>query len=785
MFGFLEGTESVIYKKATDMEIAINTLGLPGLMASFCETLLKNIYVKYKGDSERYIKYISLDRMINSDEFDNYLKEEYDYDELKDLNEIRNEANNCKHNREYYQISDTLKKKLFTKVFRLAAKYAKKNINLSPLFNDDEYEELLRKDDVNTIIQSSEKLKDSLEKTRVRCEELSKQIGEQNRKIFELKKIEQTLRNEVVDKSKVKEYQRKINDLEDEKDRLLKKRNELNQRCQLARNEAEKLRIEVDDLQDKNSELAKSHELKCSECAELVEKVDKLTEQINKVIEMQANYESEFDKEARKVGNKQFDESYSDLQKSITEVDNEKKKLYKGKEELEEYSNNDAILDALSQKLKDINQQIEKESPVCSKCGTRMVIKHSKYGLFFGCPKFSKNKNGCKGSSENISYNVSKLLQEKEKIEEVLYKKPTLACEIEYHYCDTPSAKTEYNNYFFDSLSLPKKIFKTKNESFKKYSKFQVVTNSLGGTVNSDLKFIYKLVLRLLNRGVLLPCESDIEDILSTKFNKDINASQNMLFDFVKYKSPIFGYSSSKGKFDSEKEKLFCEYAFPKLLGESWASYVLYQADLSMLVNDAYSKEKYTNSRVDFLINKNDKRVVIEIDGKEHFTEEGRDKDAERDKCLANNNCIVERFTNDDVDKLFASNKGERTVCRDRLNKIHQLCIENKLSYLDYDIKYLFAIKLFHQLCITLALCLEKGYIPANCNLKLKSENIDYSQSELDFIMYFACEKVTQIIKQYCNIYGVASDINLLNEDIEVTCIYYGDGVDSNNLIQS
>ena len=46
-------------------------------------------------------------------------------------------------------------------------------------------------------------------------------------------------------------------------------------------------------------------------------------------------------------------------------------------------------------------------------------------------------------------------------------------------------------------------------------------------------------------------------------------------------------------------------------------------------------------------------KLVIEVDGAQHYSEEGRIADAERDACLARTGNAVLRFTNADVNRNF------------------------------------------------------------------------------------------------------------------------------------
>ena len=70
------------------------------------------------------------------------------------------------------------------------------------------------------------------------------------------------------------------------------------------------------------------------------------------------------------------------------------------------------------------------------------------------------------------------------------------------------------------------------------------------------------------------------------------------------------------------------------------------------------------NYIVDFFIA--EERLVIEIDGSQHYSEEGRSADAERDEWLRSQNMRVIRYTNHDVNTNFEG------VCMDILKQINE-----------------------------------------------------------------------------------------------------------------
>lgn len=58
-------------------------------------------------------------------------------------------------------------------------------------------------------------------------------------------------------------------------------------------------------------------------------------------------------------------------------------------------------------------------------------------------------------------------------------------------------------------------------------------------------------------------------------------------------------------------------------------------------------------------------KLVIELDGSQHFTEKGKEYDAERDAIIASYGLRILRFSNDDVDRYFDAvcKEIDRVIC--------------------------------------------------------------------------------------------------------------------------
>ena len=73
---------------------------------------------------------------------------------------------------------------------------------------------------------------------------------------------------------------------------------------------------------------------------------------------------------------------------------------------------------------------------------------------------------------------------------------------------------------------------------------------------------------------------------------------------------------------------------------------------------------------VDFYIA--EKKLVIELDGSQHYENLGREKDAQRDAYLQERGITVVRYSNEDVNRRFAD------VCQDIWNRLD---LQNPPSY--------------------------------------------------------------------------------------------------------
>ena len=85
---------------------------------------------------------------------------------------------------------------------------------------------------------------------------------------------------------------------------------------------------------------------------------------------------------------------------------------------------------------------------------------------------------------------------------------------------------------------------------------------------------------------------------------------------------------------------------------------------LSLLPVTAHRQKNIGNYIVDFYCH--EKRLVIELDGSQHYEEEGKKADVERDAFLREQGMLILRYSNADVNQRFEG------VCEDILRHLEE-----------------------------------------------------------------------------------------------------------------
>ena len=321
---------------------------------------------------------------------------------------------------------------------------------------------------------------------------------------------------------------------------------------------------------------------------------------------------------------------------------------------------------------------------------------------------------------------------------------------------------------FFNTILTLKDIMNDQNnEILDTYAKFYFMTNLLSNKVNVEYRLVYSLLLRMLNRGTIIPASNNVKNKFIEKFNKTSSCNIVCLHDFYKYNSPYFPY-------DSDREKDFAETYFPKKLGEHWASVVMAQVGFDFIAPKMSEEEReiLSGQRVDFYFNNAGKKYVIEIDGEEHKL--SVEKDKFRDYILNKYNVKTIRITNDEV--LTKSSEID--------TKLSELKKTDFYLEVDFDEKLLVSLKIYNQIQIVILKMLEKGYIDVKSNIRINGLENVFSAEEMDYIFSEAIKDLKLLVFNLSKIYNIKIDLDFSDLNKEETNIYFGDGkLEGNSVI--
>lgn len=453
--------------------------------------------------------------------------------------------------------------------------------------------------------------------------------------------------------------------------------------------------------------------------------------------------------------------------------------------ELQEYQRQIDLLDKEIQKKEiELSKHDALDFEYC-KCGTKMVFKEDKKtkDVFLGCPNYTikeKTKHSSSPYYGSDKVLIKQYLKELNSLKQAKdqIKPPTIYLDEEEKealqhssviFDEYPNILEEKNisNYLFQSLAIPMSI-STKEyfDELLRYSRFRIFTKlPQVYTIEDKTRTVYSLTLRLLNRGVVLGTSAKTEAKIKRHFgNLDSQSFLSSLNDYITYHSPY-------NQYDSTREKEFAEYYFPKVLGNSWATYVYAQMPINLLLQ-TNEKRSFIDQRVDFLVCIENRNIIIELDGEEH--QQKSKSDAERDNILKRNGYIVKRFSNEDVDTQSDA------ILHELKDTISQFSI-SALS--TYDKKYLVACKIVHQVSIAIVKMLEEGHIFSRSNLSLEIDSNLFSADEQKLLLLFAIEEISELIENYAKLYGIEINLDFFDESAEKYWIQIGDGDDNRNSV--
>lgn len=470
------------------------------------------------------------------------------------------------------------------------------------------------------------------------------------------------------------------------------------------------------------------------------------------------------------ISNSKTDKIYYDYCESQKEIN----KLYDTQDEYKKE------IDYLTEFIEDHNQN----APRCPRCKSALTPRNRKDGskMFWGCPNYPSCSfaRDMEPSEMTIAKKILRLKGQRsedwdkykaqsESIKQLKTKKWGIdRSQIErlkkkyIQYSQYPESIRTDSTYLFESLEVPNSIFTSfERTTLSAFSRFKMVSNLPSSFVDEKEKLIYSLTLKLLNRGIVNSKNEKYSNVLREKFNDNCTGELNSLFDYQSYSNPI-------NKYDSDSAESFADSVFSKIFGDSWATYVLVNPQLDLLLSED-DWGNFSGQSVSFCFWSKGKKIVIDID---------KDVNSEQLKYSA--------LGNEQYKIVPIKTKGVSDYETDAINQINTIIGDNsgdKLS-IDCDEKYAVSCKLSHQLSILLVKALETGMIGQHSNIEITGENKLFSESELKYILTIASEEAKEIIDNFAELYDIEFDLDFFDSTLESVLVDIGGNTNSDIFIR-
>lgn len=778
MFEFLiDYEDKKLYDAGCEIENQLHSKLVFAAMRSLCEYILFSMYEKYDYDTYG----VRLVDLLKDSNFTSRISRYIHFNDFQTLDEIcRLGGNRVLHiyNNPTFDFSPANVKKGFMCIYDLTGKYYRSvSKNNVPKWSDVQYEELLKKSSDPEARKKIEKeYSDKLKKKeyeRKKAEEDAKKREAETKSLeIELARLKRaSVDGSVLEslESKIKELERRNNDLDsqsiilkrkldneklsDDSDILARNR-ELEKQLQEVKNEKAKLEQQLDFAENSSVDKEKRQELERKiKRAKIEEKSAK-----EKLSVLEATVDELKDK--LYLSDSKFDKIYYDYCESQKEIS----KLYDTQDEYKKE------IDFLNGCIKEQNQNV----PRCPRCKSALTPRNRKDGskMFWGCSNYpeckfardiepsemtiAKNILAAKGK---ISEDWEKHKRQTEGIEKIRSKKWSIdKSQIDrlkrkyMQYSQYPESVKANSTYLFESLEVPYTVFNSfERTKLSAFSRFKIVSSLPHGFVDDKERLIYSLTLKLLNRGIVTAKNEKYSNYFFEKFNTDGEGNLNSLFDFLSYKNPI-------NKYDSENAEKFANSVFPKIFGDSWATYVLVNPQLDLLLaEDDWGN--FAGQSVSFCFWSRGKKIVIEIDKNDN-------EELQKYSALKNNQYnIIPVKVNGVTDYESETIEQIKSIVGD---------ISNNKSSIDCDEKYAVACKLSHQISILLVKALETGMIGQYSNIAVTGNTTLFTESELKYILTVASEEAKEIVENYADLYDVGVDLNFFDSSIEPITIDIG-----------
>ncbi|WP_448509992.1 RecQ family ATP-dependent DNA helicase [Immundisolibacter sp.] len=390
----------------------------------------------------------------------------------------------------------------------------------------------------------------------------------------------------------------------------------------------------------------------------------------------------------------------------------------------------------------------------CPICGADMILRTARKGKnagrqFYGCSQWKIT--GCKGIVD-----VDDSVQPDTNVTKDGSNEDSFEIEIPVFLV----AREKFENYqvrFVESIALPSTVLediylgKVERKAIKKFNQWRIDFPINSGNSFSDTeKQIFLIAHKILTRGRITQTSPFIEKAVEKLFNLDSTENQNE-FDVDCLNTAIEKNDVSKYYLDGfGTEQKFYNNLLSQYLGDNFKKKVLPQVNLSSLIPDESSD--VGNQRVDFLITVNDKKIIIELEGKEH---RGHSEiDDLRQELLTDNGFEVFRIDNAEIHNGVGINLQRFIDSVTALNT-------NEKSNLSENSLFVHSIKIIHQIQITVLEAILGGYIDFEKNSKIyfDTDSLILDSNVVKEILRIATDDLKEMFTNLCLVYNIHIDV--------------------------
>src|SRR3990170_4772591 len=257
---------------------------------------------------------------------------------------------------------------------------------------------------------------------------------------------------------------------------------------------------------------------------------------------------------------------------------------------------------------------------------------------------------------------------------------------------------------------------------------------------------------KILTRGRITLCSPVIEDTYRKRFLGTEKLHELSLTDQL-LSSPPHDIGTDFW-LDGPAEKVFYSDYLPNKYGTNFLRWVCPQVEITNLISANAAPQ--VSGRVDFLICHPhvDKPIIVEIDGQAHQSQ--GQQDALRDDALSREGFRVIRINSSELE----SQSGVGLTTLEGLFVVHDKQPDEVFLHNQKLIRYIHAIKLSHQIQLTLLQAIQTGFLPISDSSAWRlSSDLDkvgwLNESESLFVLKSSVDELLSLLRNVGQLYSI------------------------------